>query len=253
MEDKFVNFTPTKRQLQPQILSSYIPGRHLANIDATITRLEDALAYKDMSCIVVVPAFGTVPTKAVASWWNLIFPPNQKVVKIFAMGMEVGEAYCQTIEQVLLNKDLAEFKYLVTIEHDNVPPPDGVLKLLARLEKNPQYACISGLYFTKGENGQPQIWGNPMEFPLNFQPQKPIPGQLIECNGVGMGFSAYRLDMFKDQRLTKPWFKTSSSQEEGVVTQDLWFWRNARKWGYRCAVDCDILVGHYSVEEDIVW
>lgn len=253
MEDNFITFAPQRRGPEPQLVSSYAPGRNLTDFGATITRLDSVLAYKDLSCIVVIPALGTVPTKAVASWWNLIFPPNQKVVKIFAMGMEVGEAYCKTIEQILLTKELAEFKYLITIEHDNVPPPDGVVKLLARMETNPQYACISGLYFTKGESGQPQIWGNPKEFPMNFQPQKPVPGELVECNGVGMGFSAYRLDMFKDEKIEKPWFKTASSMEEGVTTQDLWFWRNARKWGYRCAVDCDILVGHYSIEEDIVW
>lgn len=253
MEEKFVTAGVTPRGLTPQILTSYVNPRHTADIDATLTRLDSAAAYKDLSCVVVIPALGTVPTKAVASWWNLIFPPNQKVVKIFALGMEVGEAYNQTIEQVLAHPDLQKFKYLLTIEHDNVPPPDGVVKLLASMEHHPEYACISGLYFTKGADGQPQIWGNAKEFPMNFQPQKPVPGQLVECNGVGMGFSAYRLDMFKDPKLAKPWFKTTSSVEEGVSTQDLYFWRGARKIGYRCAVDCSILVGHYSTEEDIVW
>lgn len=239
--------------MNPQIISSYVEGRNSTDFDKTVTRLNESFAYKDLSCIVIIPALGSIPTKAVASWWNIIFPPNQKAVKLFALGMEVGVAYCQTIEQILAHPELSKFKYLVTIEHDNVIPPDGLVKLLARMEAHPEYSCISGLYFTKGAEGQPQIWGNPKEFPLNYKPQPPVPGELVECNGVGMGFSAYRLNMFKDQKLTKPWFKTTASIEEGVMTQDLYFWNNARKHGYRCAVDCGILVGHYSVEEDIVW
>lgn len=239
--------------MNPQIISSYVEGKHAHDLEKTIQRLDEVHAYKDLSSIVIIPALGTVPTKAVASWWNLIFPPNQKVVKLFALGMEVGAAYSQTIEQILAHPELSKFKYLITIEHDNVVPPDGVVKLLARMESHPEYSCISGLYFTKGENGQPQIWGNPKEFPLNYKPQPPVAGELVECNGVGMGFSAYRMDIFKNSKLEKPWFKTTSSMTEGIMTQDLYFWNNARKHGYRCAVDCNILVGHYSPEEDIVW
>lgn len=239
--------------MDPQIISSYVEGRHLSDFSLTLERLEKDKAYKDLSCVVVIPALGTVPTKAVASWWNLIFPPNQKVVKVFAVGMEVGQAYTDCIEMILNHPDLSTWKYLVTIEHDNVIPVDGVLQLLRRIEDHPEYAAISGLYFTKGEGGQPQIWGNPKEFPMNFKPQPPVPGELVECNGIGMGFSVWKIDTFKDPKLQKPWFKTTASLQEGVATQDLYFWTHARKHGYRCAVDCSVLVGHYSIDEDIVW
>lgn len=59
--------------------------------------------------------------------------------------------------------------------------------------------------------------------------------------------------MFKDPKLRRPWFRTVASKEEGVGTQDLYFWVDAKKYGYRCAVDCDVLVGHYDVGMDIVW
>lgn len=239
--------------MDPQIISSYTEGRHLSDFSLTLERLGKDKAYKDLSCIILIPALGTVPTKAVASWWNLIFPPNQKVTKIFAVGMEVGEAYTDTIKMLLQHPELSKWKYLITIEHDNIPPPDGVLKLLRRMEDHPEYAAISGLYFTKGEGGQPQIWGNPKEFPMNFKPQPPVPGELVECNGIGMGFSSWRMEIFKDEKLQQPWFKTASSTQEGVATQDLYFWTHARKHGYRCAVDCSVLVGHYSLDEDIVW
>ena len=38
-----------------------------------------------------------------------------------------------------------------SIEHDNAPPQDGVLSLIARMEEHKELDCIGGLYFTKGE------------------------------------------------------------------------------------------------------
>lgn len=239
--------------MKPEFISSYDGGRHSADLTATLSKLEYRGEYRDLSCIVVIPALGTVPTKAVASWWNLFFPPNQKVVKLFAVGMEVGAAYSDTIAMILDHPDLSQYKYLVTIEHDNVIPADGIVKLLAQMEAHPEYSAIGGLYFTKGEGGVAQIWGNPNEHPLNFKPQLPRPAELVECCGTGMGLTAFRLGMFKDQRLRKPWFKTTSSMAEGLMTQDLYAWQDFRKHGHRCAIDCSVLVGHLDQLTGLVW
>jgi hypothetical protein len=60
-----------------------------------------------------------------------------------------------------------------------------------------------------------------------------------------MGFTLFRLKMFKDEKLRRPWFRTVADHT-GVGTQDLYFWSDARKYGYRCAIDCSVLVGHYD-------
>jgi hypothetical protein len=31
------------------------------------------------------------------------------------------------------------------------------------------------------------------------------------------------------------------------------FWSDARKYGYRCAIDCAVAVGHLDAEADIIW
>ena len=232
----------------PEIISSYQPGAHNANLQASIQRLEEEGAYKDLSTIIIVPALGTVPTKVVASWLSMYNPPNQRIVRMFAMGMEVGAAYSKTIEQILVNPELSKFKYIVTIEADNVPPPDGIPRLLQQMERHPEYACIGGLYFTKGPGGQPQIWGDPRDPVLNFRPIPPVPDQLVECCGTGMGFNAWRLSLFKDEKLRKPWFVTTSDSKNGCFTQDLYAWTDFRKYGYRCAIDCSIKVGHHDFE-----
>jgi hypothetical protein len=171
---------------------------------------------------------------------------------MLCLGMEVGEAYSSAIEQVLGHPDLKEWEYILTMEHDNVPPSDGLLKLIAAMDEHPEFACIGGLYWTKGEGGVPQIWGDVKDPVLNFRPQAPIAGQLVECCGTGMGFNLWRLPMFKDTKLQKPWFKTQASAA-GVGTQDLHFWADARKYGYRCAIDCRVLVGHYDLAGDMTW
>lgn len=184
-------------------------------------------------------------------------PPNAKFVRLFAVGMEVGKAFSATIESILAHPDLSKYKYVLTLEHDNIPPPDAIVKILQQLDAHPEYAAIGGLYFTQGPGGCAQIWGDIADPVPNYRPQIPKVDTLQECYGTGMGFTAFRLDMFKDEKLRKPWFVTQT--DNGVSTQDLYFWGDARKHGYRCAIDTSIRVGHYDLDgkrggiEDFVW
>jgi hypothetical protein len=230
----------------------YESGVNNKDINLSLSRLNKESVYRDLSTIVIIPALNQVYTKAASSWWNLMFPPNQKIVKLFVQNMEVGEAYSQTIESILANPELSKFKYILTVEADNVVPPDGAIKLLAQMEEHPEFACIGGLYWTKGMGGVPQIWGDIKDPVLNFRPMPPVPGQLVECCGTGMGFNVFRLDMFRDIKLRKPWFKTTASVTEGLYSQDLYAWTDFRKNGYRCAVDCSVLVGHVD-GDGFVW
>lgn len=228
-------------------------GAHNANADGTRARLIKGGSWKQQRIVLILPAADSIPAKVALTHWNLIFPPNNGVLRILAQGMEVGDAYSQAIEQVLANPELSKWEYILTIEHDNLPPQDGVLKLIERMEAHPEYACIGGLYFTKGPGGVPQIWGDPKDPVLNFRPQVPVDGQLVECCGTGMGFNLWRLSMFKDGRLRRPWFKTLTGIEgQGVGTQDLYAWGDFRKYGYRCAIDCAVKVGHVD-SDGMVW
>jgi len=228
-------------------------GRHNLDLEASRTRILESHSWKDLSTVWVFPAGKNISTRVVMSWLNVFGPPNGRLFRLSTIGMEVGEAYTQMIKEILANPILSSCKYLLTIEHDNIPPADGLVKLQKRMEDHPEFACIGGLYWTKGEMGVPQIWGDPKDPTVNYRPQPPVPGQLVECCGTGMGFNLWRLDMFKDDRLRQPWFKTIADASLGVGTQDLYFWGDARKYGYRCAIDCDVLVGHYDAEADIVW
>lgn len=227
-------------------------GAHNQNLHASVKRLEKAAVWKKQRVVVILPAGKSISTKVALSHWALIFPPNQAVMRMAAIGVEVGAAYSHAIESILAHPELSTWEYILTIEHDNTPPQDGLLKLIERMEAHPELACVGGLYWTKGEAGVPQIWGDPKDPVPNYRPQVPRPGELQECCGTGMGFNLWRIEMFKDARLRRPWFYTPASAE-GVGTQDLYFWSDARKYGYRCAVDCSVLVGHYDAATDMVW
>lgn len=235
--------------MKPQLVEV---GRHNQELEKSTQRIIKGGSWKKQRIVSLIPASEMIPTKVYLSHCGLMFPPNQAVHRMAALGMEVGQAFSDSIASILEHPELGNWEYLLTIEHDNIPPPDGVLKLLKRMDEHPEFSCIGGLYWTKGEGGVPQIWGDPKDPVLNFRPQPPVPGQLVECCGTGMGFNLWRMSMFKDPKLRRPWFKTIAGAE-GIGTQDLYFWGDARKHGYRCAIDCDVLVGHYDVSSDTTW
>lgn len=238
---------------EPTIILSDLRGEHIKNLRKTSKRIRDGKAYRDLSTICVVPTRGSIPARAVESWLSLMPPMNQAFVRMFVAGLEVADAYNKAIDLIQTHPQLKNFKYMLTLEEDNVPPPDGLLKLYESID---EYAIVGGLYFTKGEAGQPMIYGDPKGI-LSFQPQIPKINKIQECNGVGMGFTLFDLKLFKDDKIPKPWFRTIQewTPEHGSAqgTQDLYFMGNVRRAGYRIASDNRCLVGHLDPGTGIVW
>ena len=235
------------------------PGFHNADIHATNDRLTREGSWKKQRIVYVIPGGEKIPAEVYLSHRGLIFPPNQAMTPVYIKNAEVGQAFQTAIDVILQSPELRNWEYILTIEHDNIPPQNGVLKLIEAMEKHPEYAAISGLYFTKGEGGASQIWGDIKDPVQNYRPQPPVAGQVIECWGLGMGFCLYRMDMFREleaKKVPKPWFRTVGCKpdDNGVGTQDLYFWGNiAKPNGFRCAVDCNTLVGHFDDRTGIIW
>ena len=120
-----------------------------------------------------------------------------------------------------------------------------------------KFDVVGGLYWTKGDMGQPMIYGDPKLPELNFMPQVPIPETIQQCNGLGMGFNLFKTDIFRDPRVPRPWFKTLQEFVPNVgvrgYTQDLYFYENIHKLDYKVACDTRVKVGHYDLENDVVW
>lgn len=195
--------------------------------------------YRDLATVWVTPTRDHRLDDQVVfqSWMALQMPPNQKVARICIANAEVADAYNAAVDLAL--RDTVKWKYLLTVEVDNLPPSDGLLKLYETIQ---HFDVAGGLYWFKGENGTTMTLGDPNdpESPDSFIPQPPR-GDIQPCNGMGMGFTLFRLDMFR--HIEQPWFKTTPDS-----TQDCWFFERAKKAGFKFAVDNRVKVGHMDFE-----
>ncbi len=222
----------------------------------------DGSTFEDNSTIVVVPTRGSIPDQAVHRWLTLIAPMNQKRGWLFAKGHEVGRAYDALITQILADPHLKGFKYILTLEDDNLPPPDAHVRLLESIRVGP-FDAVSGLYFTKGPFNMPMAYGDPAKYQqtgvLDFPPldvRRALElGRVVPVNGIAMGCALWRLDLFRE--VPPPWFVTVADviPEKGSqsTTQDLYFCRRACELGKRFAVDCRVRVGHLDVNTGEVY
>ena len=121
----------------PEIVS-YDYGRHNADLTAATSRILNGATWKTQRVITLMPAGAMMSTKVALSHMNLIYPPNQGVFRMLCLGYEVGDAYSKGIEAILAHPDLSQWEYILTIEHDNIPPPDGVLRLIESMDAHPE-------------------------------------------------------------------------------------------------------------------
>lgn len=226
---------------------SDIGGAHNENIVASAARVLKSNSFRDLSTVWVTPTPDRKLDAEVvfSSWMRMSMPMNQKVAKLGIANAEVGDAYQAAVEIIL--RDPIKWKYMLTVEHDNLPPPDGLLKLYESID---QFDAVGGLYWMKGENGTAMIYGDPAE-PGTFYPQAPVPDTLQQCNGLGMGFTIFNVEMFR--KLPPPWFQTRVDAALGDYSQDLFFFDKAGRAGYKFACDTRIKVGHMDLETRKIW
>lgn len=222
--------------------------------------------YQDNSTIVIVPSRDPkFHHRVVASWQNLIAPMNQKKAFIFCVGDEVGIAYNNLIQNILNDTQpngISTWKYVLTLESDNLPPPDAHIRLLESIEQF-KFDAVSGIYFTKGDVNMPMAYGDPDEYAktgvLDFRPrdirEALSRGRVMPVNGIAMGCSLYRMSLFRE--IKPPWFVTVADIVEGKgaqgFTQDLYFCQRAKQAGKTFGVDFRVRVGHMDLASGTVY
>jgi len=191
-----------------------------------------------------------IPARVVDSFMSMMRPPNSKTTQLFMAGLEVGDAYNEAIGMIIAHPELSRWPYILTIEEDNLVPPMALLDLQRELVRG-KWDVLGGLYWTKGDGGVPQIWGDPTD-EFNFRPIAPIAGKVVRTNGTGMGCTLFRRDVF--ERIDGPWFVTQAG-ESGMFTQDLYCFNRAheQKVKLKVGVDCRVRVGHMDVETGRVY
>lgn len=221
-----------------------------------------ATTYKDNSTVILIPTRGSIDTRVTQSLMGLLSPMNQKRWLHFIRGAEVGQAYTDTIQGILANPELSKWKYVLTLEDDNIQPPDAHIRLLETIEAGP-YDAVSGIYFTKGEWSMPMAYGDPEVYKttgvLDFRPrdirEALAKGHVLPVNGIAMGCALWRMDLFRE--IAAPWFVTVSDvipdKGPACFTQDLYFCERAVRQGKTFAVDMRVRVGHLDVNTGIVY
>jgi hypothetical protein len=218
--------------------------------------------YKEASTVIVIPTRGTIPHEVVSKWLALIAPMNQKRAILFASGHEVGQAYNAMIEMILKHPELSKWKYVMTLEDDNLPPPDAQIRLLESIEWG-NYDAVSALYFTKGDQNMPMAYGDPAEYArtgvLDFRPrdirEALAAGQIMAVSGLAMGCALWRMDLFRE--IPPPWYVTVSDvvPGKGIVgfTQDLYACERWVRMGKKFAVDMRVRVGHMDPATGVIY
>lgn len=229
-----------------------IEGRHNTDLTAEAARILKSNSYRDLSTVWVTPSpDGKLDAQIVfQSWLCMAMPMNQKVQRLVVANAEVGKAYEAAVEVILA--DAVPWKYMLTVEHDNMPPRDGLLRLYESIDK---YDAVGGLYWVKGADGPPMLYGDP-ERPGSFSPIAPRKNTVQECNMLGMGFTLFNMDMFR--KLPRPWFRTAdvtdvSDTTVAEFTQDGYFFKKAGAAGYKFAVDTSVKVGHLDLATREIW
>lgn len=247
-DPKLVVYSPEEVKIVPSS-----EGYHNMDPEASRDRVLKGATYRDCSTVAVVPVVNEQPLhwKVSAALKSLMVPMNNRFHLQFVEGMEVAGAYNAAVDLILGNSELSKYKFVLTVEHDNTPPPDGLLRLLETMSSGP-WAGVGGLYWTKGEGGLPMIYGDPSDPVVHFRPQVPRIEAVQECRGIAMGFTLWDMDIFRDARLGPPWFRTVQefSPYVGVRggTQDLDWCSRAGALGYRFCVDTRVRVGHVQFE-----
>ncbi len=204
-----------------------------------------------------------VPRKVVQAWQSLIAPMNQKRAFFYTDGHEVGKAYDAMVSNILQDPNLSKWKYIMTLEDDNVPPADAHIRLLESIEAT-GFDAMSGIYFTKGSINMPMAYGDPVKYrqtgeldftPRDIQAHLQRGENVIEVNGIAMGCALWRMDLFK--KMPQPWFVSVADiiHGKGTIgyTQDLYFCKLARQHGRRFGVDLRVKVGHMDKETGKVY
>lgn len=229
-------------------------GRHNADLKASAERLKRLSSYKDLSTICIVPNGGLISAVVAENWLSHTSQMNQKFLRIMVIGMEKNFGFNSTIENILMTPKLNEFKYILTLEEDTIAPLDGLHKLFESIQN---FDVVGGLAFTKGEEGHPIVYGDPRVFPHTMTRVNTVYPEVVQpCFGIGTNYTLFRLDIFKDERLKRPWFNPDPRRQTGKKPNldiDYNLFDQLHKLNYKVACDTRVRLGRFDIESGLIW
>lgn len=176
---------------------------------------------------------------------NLVKPMFGNAIPISPDSLEVGEARNQCVEIA----KAAGAEYLFFVDYDVAVPANALIKLLSL-----KVPIAAGVYHLKQIPSYPLIfvkgWTGAFE---DYEA-----GDLIKADGVGMGCTLIRMDVF--DKMEPPYFKTvpgytpeNPNEMLGYMTEDIYFCDKARNAGFDIVVDTSIQCGHVDWKTGIIY
>lgn len=247
--------------MEPTIVCPWdFKGAHNEGIKTAEKKLQTKMLYQDLSVVAVTPTRNTQQGPSprwIAAMLSIMKPMNQRFTgPVFFCGMEVGDAYNTAVRTIFEHKDLKNYRFMLTWEDDVIPQPDALLEMLA-VQAETGADIVSSMYWSKGEDGFPMIYGDITDPEVNFRPIYPTKDKYQWCYGSGMGFTLFDLNQFREHP-GEDWFKTNTeydSKERTIrqATQDLYYMETAIKRGYKICVAQQAKCAHYDSKGDVLW
>ena len=151
-------------------------------------------------------------------------------------GTPIDMARNEIVRSALDNK----CDWIFFLDTDVTCQPDIITRLVAH-----NLPIVTGVYFTRAPPIEPAIWNEVKpsgKKAINF-----TPGQMVECDFIGMGCCLVHTSVFKN--ISKPYFEwTLSFEDENNPmmgrSEDFEFCKKVRERGYKIWADTSLICRH---------
>lgn len=184
-----------------------------------------------------VPTFGKVSIAWAQAFKHLGGPLGSNCVELSpVIGQSVDKARNLLMQSAIDNG----CDYIFFLGDDVIPQGDAIIRLLRRLQDNPEIDMVTGMYWTKMWPTSPYIWRGMQRGPyLDWKF-----GEFFEVDFAGCDCLLVRLSS-EMKELGPEWFSLDWSWDEQpapqlLATEDFYFYTKAREKGMK--LWCDTLV-----------
>lgn len=133
--------------------------------------------------------------------------------------------------------------WVLYLDDDVIFPPNSLLQLLSRNKD-----IVGGVYWSKSQPPVPLIFRGHMRGPFMDWHV----GDFIKVDAMGMGLNLIKTKVFK--AMPKPWFSENyiyhdlrlATKRDAGTTEDLYFYKKARDFGFEVWCDTTIQALHYD-------
>lgn len=194
------------------------------------------------SGVIGIPTFGTVSMQFTMALRHLGVPLVTTYIDYPVFDKRIDHARNDIVEFALKSK----VEWVLFFDDDVIFPPDTLMKLHKLLKHG--YKMVTGVYWSKSDPTVPLMFRDHMMGPYYDWHV----GEMVKIDAAGVGCTMIDIEVFK--KIPPPWFSieyTSSPAEMADMadigtTEDLYFYKKAKDYGFQLWADTSIQCGHYD-------